>query len=133
MIDGVQSTGVTYSSVENVVARHRAYRRAQGGDPNHDGVAELLGTFDELGGPAGWAKKIGNSNRTSTRGGVLQVPGDPGRRQRARRRGSETPTRSGRWSMTTCSWSRSARRGAGQGQRSGITWHYVLMLAGIEG
>ncbi|UQX10660.1 hypothetical protein [Candidatus Mycobacterium methanotrophicum] len=72
VIDSVQSTGVTYSSVENVVARYRAYRREQGGDPNRDGVAELLATFDELGGPAGWAKKIGNSNRTSTRGGVLK-------------------------------------------------------------
>lgn len=72
VIDSVQSTGVTYSSVENVVARYRAYRRELAGDPNRDGTVELLGTFDELDGPGGWAKKIGNRNRTSTRSGVLK-------------------------------------------------------------
>ncbi|WP_235659432.1 hypothetical protein [Mycobacteroides abscessus] len=66
VIDSVQSTGVTYSSVENVVARYRAYRRERSGDPNRDGVAELLGTVDELDGPDGWASRIGNSNRTSS-------------------------------------------------------------------
>lgn len=134
MIDGVQSTGVTYSSVENVVARYRAYRRAQGGDPNHDGVAELLGTFDELGGPAGWAKKIGNSNRTSTRGGVLKS-------QAIRDAASVLDAEGIR--NTDSLWKvvdddvqleqvRKAWCGV-KGQRSGITWHYVLMLAGIEG
>ncbi|WGJ88050.1 hypothetical protein [Gordonia sp. SMJS1] len=34
VIDSVQSTGVSYSSVEKVVARYRSYRREQGGDPN---------------------------------------------------------------------------------------------------
>lgn len=72
VIDSVQSIGVTYTSVENVVARYRAHRREQGGDPNRDGIPELLATFDELDGPEGWARKIGNDNRTSTRGGVLK-------------------------------------------------------------
>src|SRR5690349_17656868 len=72
VVDSVQSTGVKYTSVENVLDRYRAYRRSQGGDPNVDGVPELLGTFDELDGPDGWAEKIGNNNRTSTRGGVLK-------------------------------------------------------------
>jgi hypothetical protein len=70
VVDSVQSTGVTYSSVESVVARYRAYRREQGGDPNTDGVPELLTTFDELSGPEGWAQRIGNRNRTSTRAGA---------------------------------------------------------------
>jgi hypothetical protein len=37
VVDSVQSTGVTYSSVEKVVARYRAYRRDRDGDPNTDG------------------------------------------------------------------------------------------------
>lgn len=67
VVDSVQSTGVTYSSVESVVARYRAYRREQGGDPNTDGVPELLTTFDELSGPDGWAQRIGNSRVFPTR------------------------------------------------------------------
>ena len=43
-----------------VVARYRAYRREHGGDPNTDGVPELLTTFDELSGPDSWAQRIGN-------------------------------------------------------------------------
>jgi hypothetical protein len=72
VIDSVQSTGVRYSSVGKIVARYRSYRREQGSDPNRDGVLELLATFDELNGPEGWARKIGNNNRTSTRSGVLK-------------------------------------------------------------
>ncbi|RAV00258.1 hypothetical protein [Mycolicibacter senuensis] len=73
IVDSVQSTGVKYSSVEKVVDRYRVYRRAQGGDPNRDGVRELLATFEELRVPDGWAEAIGNWNRTSTRGGMLKA------------------------------------------------------------
>lgn len=134
VIDSVQSAGVTYSSVENVVARYRAYRREQSGDPNADGVAELLGTFDELDGPDGWAKKIGNSNRTSTRGGVLKseairdaarVLGAAGIRDTAALRKSAADE--AQLEQVRKAWC------AVKGQRSGITWHYMLMLAGIEG
>jgi hypothetical protein len=73
VIDSVQSADVTYSSVANVVARYRAYSRSEGGDPNHDGVGDLLATSDELNGPDGWSQKIGNGNRTSRRDGVLKA------------------------------------------------------------
>ncbi|CDP88416.1 heme peroxidase superfamily protein [Mycolicibacterium farcinogenes] len=134
VIDSVQSTGDTYSSVENVVARYRAYRREQGGDPNRDGAVELLAIFDELDGPEGWAKKIGNSNRTSTRGGVLKseairdaarvldaagISDSAGLRDAAED-GSPMDQVSTAWCAV-------------KGQRSGITWHYMLMLAGIPG
>lgn len=134
VIDSVQSTGVTYSSVENVVARYRAYRRAQGGDPNADGVAELLTTFDELDDPQGWSKKIGNSNRTSTRSGVLKSEAirDAARvlglegigSTAALRKSAEDDVRLEQVRRAWC---------AVTGQRSGITWHYMQMLAGIEG
>lgn len=134
VVDSVQSTGVTYGSVENVVARYRAYRREQGGDPNCDGVAELLGTFDELDGPEGWAKKLGNSNRTSTRGGVLKSQAI---RDAARVLDAEgisdtvgllnAAEDEAQLEQVRKEWC------AVTGQRSGITWHYMLMLAGIEG
>jgi hypothetical protein len=62
IVDSVQSTGVTYTSVERVVARYRAYRWDRGGDPTTDGTVELLATFTETDGPDGWAKRIGTRN-----------------------------------------------------------------------
>lgn len=64
IVDSVQSTGVKYPSVEKVVKRYRAYRRDQDGDPHTVGTAELLQTFEENDGPAGWSKKIGKLVRT---------------------------------------------------------------------
>ncbi|MCZ4537946.1 hypothetical protein QBL07_000135 (plasmid) [Gordonia rubripertincta] len=134
VIDSVQSTGVNYSSVENVVARYRSHRRERGGDPNADGVAELLATFDELDGANGWAQKIGNNNRTSTSSGVLKSEAilDAARvldsagistaadlREAAQNEAQLARIRVG-WCAVT-------------GQSSGITWHYMQMLAGIPG
>jgi hypothetical protein len=134
VVDSVQSTGVKYSSVVNVVDAYRAYRRAQGGDPNADGVPELLATFEELGGPEGWAEKIGNRNRTSTRGGVLKseairdaarvLAADGIDTTVALLGAAEDEERLERLQKAWC---------AVKGQRSGITWHYMQMLAGIPG
>ncbi|MDH3013853.1 hypothetical protein [Gordonia alkanivorans] len=134
VIDSVQSTGVSYASVENVVARYRSYRRERGGDPNKDGVAELLATFDELGGVNGWAQKVGNNNRTSTSSGVLKSEAI---RDAARvldeagigtaadlRKAAQNEVQLAHIRMGWC---------AVTGQRSGITWHYMQMLAGIPG
>ncbi|MCK0517106.1 hypothetical protein KXR83_25800 [Williamsia muralis] len=134
VIDSIQSTGVRYSSVEKVVTRYRAYRREQGGDPNLDGVLELLATFDELDGPEGWACKIGNNNRTSSRSGVLksQVIGDAasvldeaGIRTTADLRAAAEDE--AQLAIIEAAWRAMA------GQKSGITWHYMQMLAGIPG
>lgn len=134
VIDSVQSTGVTYSSVENVVARYRAYRRGQGGDPNRDGIAELLATFDGLGDPGGWAQTIGNSNRTSTRGGILKAEAirDAAGVLDAEGIGTTTALRTAAEDEVRLTRVRSAWCGV-TGQRSGITWHYMQMLAGIPG
>ncbi|MBS9533661.1 hypothetical protein KIH27_08695 [Mycobacterium sp. M1] len=132
--DSVQSTGVTYSSVEKVVNRYRAYRRDRGGDPNSDGVPELLATFDVLGGPDGWVEQIGNRNRTSTRNGVLKAEAIRDAAQALAAQGIET-TEDLRGAASD--EARLARLGAAWravvGQGSGITWHYVQMLAGIPG
>lgn len=134
VIDSVQSTGVTYSSVVNVVDAYRAYRRAQGGDPNADGVSELLATFTELDGPDGWADKIGNRNRTSTRGGVLKSEAIRDAATVLAANGIDTTedfhaaaADEIRLEQIRKAWC------AVKGQRSGITWHYMQMLAGIEG
>lgn len=134
IVDSVQSTGVKYSSVVTVVDAYRAYRRSQGGDPNTDGVPELLTTFEELDGPDGWAEKIGNRNRTSTRGGVLKAEAiwDAAAALAVHEidttasllAAAEDATHLARVEAAWC---------VVKGQRSGITWHYMQMLAGIPG
>lgn len=132
VIDSVQSTGVTYSSVVNVVDAYRAYRRSQSGEPDTDGVAELLATFDELGGPDGWAAKIGNRNRTSSRGGVLKAEAIRDAAAALAGHGidssavlRETAADTSCLAVVESAWRKVT------GQRSGITWHYMQMLAGI--
>jgi hypothetical protein len=135
VIDSVQSTGVTYSSVERVVARYRTYRRDRDGDPNADGSAELLGTFTETGGPEEWAEQIGNGHRTSTRAGaplkaaaILQaasvLDGLGITTAAALRDAADDKVGLEKVKKAWCSVT---------GQRSGITWRYAGMLAGVPG
>ena len=135
VVDSVQSTGVTYSSVVKVVDAYRRYRREQGGDPDVDGVPELLATFDELGGPDSWSQRIGNRNRTSTHAGAplkatairdaaAALAAEGIETTAALREAADDATRLAR---VVAAWRAVA------GQRSGITWHYMQMLAGIEG
>lgn len=134
VVDAVQSLGVTYTSVGNVIDSYRAYRRVRKGDPHTDGTAELLKTFTDLGGSSGWAKEIGNGNRTSTRAGAplkaeairqaALVLSDAGITDAAKLRVvAETPEIADVKAQWLCV----------PGQRYGISWRYVLMLAGVPG
>lgn len=134
VIDSVQSTGVTYSSVGKVLDRYRAYRREQDSEPAADGAAELLATFDECDGPDGWAARIGTRNRTSTRGGALKAEAIRDAARVLAAEGIDTTTAlraaaddEARLEQVRNAWC------AVKGQRSGITWRYVLMLAGVPG
>jgi len=134
VVDAVQSTGVTYTSVGNVLEAYRGYRRNLGGRPETDGTRELLKTFDDLGGSAGWAVKIGNQNKTSTRAGAplkaeairlaAQMLDGEGIVNTAMLR---TTVHTPKLEAVKSEWLRIP------GQQSGITWRYVLMLAGFPG
>lgn len=135
IVDSVQSTGVRYPSVEKVVARYRAYRRGRNGDPNTDGVPDLLATFEDLGGPERWAEGIGNGHRTSTRAGaplkavaIQQVAlALDGFRIYTAQDLRDASTDEARYAEARRTWCRVV------GQRSGITWRYAGMLAGVPG
>jgi len=132
VIDSVQSTGVKYKSVRNVVDRYTNYRRQQSGNPERDGTVELLKTFADLGDPEGWSKTIGNANRTSSRSWAplkaeavfdcATVLHDAGITTTAALRSGEAELATVREAWRSVS-----------GQKSGVTWHYLLMLAGMPG
>ncbi|MGY4653768.1 heme peroxidase [Mycobacterium sp. URHB0021] len=135
VIDSIYSTGAHYSSAVNVVRRYRDYRAKQGGDANADGTSELLTTIDELGGADYWASRIGNRRPTSTAKGaplkaeaILQVA-------EALSNLSIHSADELRAAAANVNSLRSAKRAwtATPGQRSGLTWEYALMLAGVPG
>ncbi|MGV0837402.1 hypothetical protein [Mycolicibacterium thermoresistibile] len=135
IVDAVQSPMVRYPTVEKVVAQYRAYRVEQGGDPETDSAHDLLATFDQLGGHQGWAERLGNGNRTSTHAGAplkayaieAEANGMIGVGVATTQDLQKAAEDAARLAEVKGAWLRVP------GQRSGVTWHYVQMLAGIPG
>ena len=130
VIDSIQSLGVRYSTVEHVVQRYRA---ARPGAADTDGPAELLSTFDDSGVVDGWARDIGNRNRTSTQPGApLKALAIKEAASVVERAGVSSPE-----ALRALGPEQLAEVKAGwlrvSGQRSGISWRYFLMLAGVPG
>lgn len=114
---------------------YRGYRRAHDSDPATDGAPELLSSFVELGGTQEWANAIGNQNKTSTRvGAPLKATAIRDAAQALHEAGVDT-TKALRERAADSEQLAHVERAwrAVVGQKSGITWHYVQMLAGIPG
>lgn len=136
IIDSIQSTGAHYTSVLNVVKR---YRELRGSAAATDGTTELLASFDQLGGVRGWAEKVGNFKPASTRQGaslkaavmhdVAQKLHDAGVRTASdfREHGELAADNEDRRHALKKLWT------SAEAQRSGITFEYALMLAGLPG
>lgn len=131
VIDSVFSIGVKYQGVVNVVRRYRAYRLSQSGNADSDGCLELMGSFQHLGGPDGWAAKFENKQRTSTKSGILKSD--------AVLRESQVLAEHGVWTVHDLR-SKSSRGELRDietawrsvpGQKSGVSWSYFLMLARV--
>lgn len=136
IIDSIYSTGSNYQAVINVVSEYRAYRKAQGGDADRDGTRELLQTFEELGGSAGWAERVKNRKPAHTKANaplkaevvrraaeVLQHPHLGVTMQHELRAAYSDEelrkTLKGSWLGLPS-------------QSSGITYNYLLILAGFQ-
>lgn len=130
VINSIQSMGVRFGSVRRVVAR---YDSARPGLAATDGAYELAATFGERGGVDCWVRDIGNRHRTSSRPGaplkaevileaatMLQAAAVQSTRD-LRALGTE------RLAEVKAGWL------ALPGQHSGISWRYLLMLAGVPG
>lgn len=125
VIDSIQSVGVKYAGVEAVVQGYRQHRGAEAAAT--DGTPELLEVFDHLS-VDGFAATIGNQNRAwSRKSAPLKAA--------VMKRAAETHLDHG-VRTTRDLRAHSGVQGLEQawralpGQRSGITWRYLLMLAG---
>lgn len=129
IIDAVQSTRSQYGSVTKILDRYTAYRSGQGADATADTVADLIRNFDDLGGPAEWADAIGNKRPVSTmQGAPLKAAAILDAAKALAHNKIDTaeqlcdivdlaPIRE-QWTAIS-------------GQRSGLTWSYLLMLTGV--
>ncbi|MBE5469550.1 hypothetical protein [Mycobacteroides abscessus] len=135
VVDSIQSTGVRYAAVEKVVGRYVDYREKQKANAYGDGVPELLATFEATGGPERWAEEIGNGHRTSTRAGaplkavaIRDAAGVlDGLRIATAQDLRDAADDGDRFTEARKAWCGVV------GQRSGITWRYAGMLAGVDG
>jgi hypothetical protein len=130
MIDAIWSIGVRYQSVQNVIARYRAERLAGGHDAEADRPEDVRRFIEACGGPEGFALRMRNHQRTSSRNGILKaeavlhearilehervgVPADLAGASEERLNHLR-----GRWSAVP-------------GQASGISWRAFCMLVGL--
>jgi len=127
IIDSIQSVGVRYRSVEKVVGRYRDLRGAE--IANSDGAPELAAVFDEMG-LDGFISSVGNRHRISTQpGAALKAELI---QQAATLLAHEAPTVPDLQRCAVDPDLEASWRGL-PGQRSGITWRYLLMLAKVPG
>jgi hypothetical protein len=130
IIDAVWSIGVRYQSVENVIARYRAARRAGGDDPEADRPGDVRRFIEACGGAEAFAQRMGNRQRTSTTNGILKAEAvlhearileDEG----VQRPGDLTGASQERLDHLQDRWSTVA------GQGSGVSWRAFSMLVGL--
>ena len=131
IIDSVFSIGVKYQGVVNLIRRYRSYRVGQTGNADGDGLLELMGTFEHVGGPENWATTFQNKQRTSTRNGIRKAEAVLREAHGLTHHGVwtvrdlDTAQREGRLRDIKADWRKVP------GQRSGISWSYFLMLARV--
>ena len=131
VLDAIWSMGVRYTAVKRVISRYRQHRSSLGADPDCDSLNALLATIDQAGSPEGFADLVNNHQRTATRGGVLKAETVAIAARMLTAQAINHPAdlqaaiRTGRAEHIEEIW-RTA-----PGQRSGISWRYLLMLAGV--
>ena len=131
IVDAIWSMGVRYGAVVGVVDRYADWLRAEArGTTRNRTASQLADDIESIGGPQLFAELVvKNSMRTSSRNGVLKAE--------AVARASEVLSQMGvdstidlrkRFNEAAVE---SAWR-AVRGQRSGISWHYLLILGNVE-
>lgn len=137
VLDSIYSTGNRYSTVLRMLARYREVRLEEGGDPFSDGPSDLLAAAERWGGTGGFVAQTGYRWRVSTQPrapfkassalAAAQVLQRAGLETVPEVRAALTNRASQEASPVKREWVKLP------GQRSGLTWTYFLMLAGVPG
>ena len=130
MIDAVWSIGVRYQSVQNVIARYRAERLAGGHHAEADRPEDVRSFIEASGGPEGFALRVRNHQRTSSRNGILKAEAVLHEARILERESVAVPADLAGASEERLQHVR-ARWSAVPGQASGISWRAFCMLVGL--
>ena len=130
MIDAIWSIGVRYQSVENVIARYRAERLAGGHGAEADRPEDVRRFVEACGGPEGFALRIRNHQRTSSRNGILKAEAVLHEARILEHEGVGVPADLAGASEERLDHLR-GRWSAVPGQASGISWRAFCMLVGL--
>ena len=130
MIDAVWSIGVRFESVSNVIARYRAERLAGGHDPEADRPEDVRRFIEACGGPEGFAARVRNRQRTSSRNGILKAEAVLHEARIVEHEGVVVPADLAGASEERLDHLR-GRWSAVPGQASGISWRAFCMLVGL--
>jgi hypothetical protein len=130
MIDAIWSIGVRYQSVQNVIARYRAERLAGGRDAEADRPEDVRRFIEASGGPEGFALRMHNHQRTSSRNGILKAEAVLHEARILEQEGVAVPADLAGAGEERLQHLR-ARWSAVPGQASGISWRAFCMLVGL--
>lgn len=130
MIDAIWSIGVRYQSVENVIARYRAERLADGHHAEADGPEQVRRFIEASGGPEGFALRMRNRQRTSSRNGILKAEAVLREARILEHESVAVPADLARAGEERLDHLR-ARWSTVPGQASGVSWRAFCMLVGL--
>jgi hypothetical protein len=131
MIDAIWSIGVRYQSVENVMARYRAERLAGGHDADADTPEDVRSFIEASGGPEGFALRMRNHQRTSSRNGILKAEAVLHEARILEHESVAVPADLAAASEERLHHLR-ARWSTVPGQGSGVSWRAFCMLVGLS-
>jgi hypothetical protein len=130
IVDAIWSIGVRYQSVQNVIARYRAERLAGGHHAEADRPEEVRRFIEASGGPEGFALRMRNRQRTSSRNGILKAEAVLQEARILEHESVAVPADLAGASEERLQHLR-ARWSAVPGQASGISWRAFCMLVGL--
>ena len=130
LIDAIWSTNVRYPVTRGVITRYRNERWS--GKSDQDGLPELLGLYESLGGVDSFIDTVGTRNRVSTQPDAI-LKGEAVFRaaQALEDLGIDTADQFRQADGTPLGAQAKEAWCAVPGQRSGISWRYLRMLVGL--
>ena len=131
VLDAIWSLNVRYPVTRGVIGRYRNARRWQG-NADEDGIPELLAVYAQVGGVAEFIRHVGTRNRVSTQPDAMSK-GDAVFLAATALHDLGIDTAGQFRDADGTELADQAREAwtAIPGQRSGISWRYLRMLAGL--